>query len=169
MEVPLDDRELPFLVAGRSADFQDVNVNGVVTFRVREPELLAERVDFSIDTRTGRWRNEPLDKLAVVVKELAQELAGSFVARAPLRALLDQGIEVMRDEIQRGLVGRAERVVAGPGDRGHARGVGEADRARWRRRWRCRRASASSRRPTRRPSRGARSPSRRSAPSPRTS
>ncbi|HXU69485.1 MAG TPA: SPFH domain-containing protein [Polyangia bacterium] len=104
VEVPLDDRELPFLVAGRSADFQDVNVNGVVTFRVREPELLAERVDFSIDTRSGRWRSEPLDKLAVVVKELAQELAGSFVARAPLRALLDQGIEVLREEIQRGLV-----------------------------------------------------------------
>lgn len=104
VEVPLDDRELPFLVAARSADFQDVNVNGVVTFRVREPELLAERVDFSVDTRSGRWRSEPLDKLAVVVKELAQELAGSFVGRAPLRALLDQGIEVIRDEIQRGLV-----------------------------------------------------------------
>ncbi|HEY2742984.1 MAG TPA: SPFH domain-containing protein [Polyangia bacterium] len=104
VEVPLDDRELPFLVAGRSADFQDVHVNGVVTFRVHEPELLAERVDFSIDTRSGRYRNEPLDKLAIVVKELAQESAGSFVARAPLRALLDQGIEVMRDEIQRGLV-----------------------------------------------------------------
>src|SRR2546430_8800219 len=36
VEVPLDDRELPFLLAGRSADFQDVHVNGVVTFRVRE-------------------------------------------------------------------------------------------------------------------------------------
>jgi regulator of protease activity HflC (stomatin/prohibitin superfamily) len=104
VEVPLDDRELPFLVAGRSADFQDVHVNGVVTFRVKEPELLASRVDFAINTRTGRYNSEPLDKLAIVVKELAQELAGSFVARAPLRALLDQGIDVIRDEIQRGLV-----------------------------------------------------------------
>ena len=104
VEVPLDDRELPFLLAGRSADFQDVHVNGVVTFRVAEPELLASRVDFSINTRTGRYTSEPLDKLAVVVKELAQELAGSFVARAPLRALLDQGADVIRDEIQRGLV-----------------------------------------------------------------
>ncbi|MGZ3438979.1 MAG: SPFH domain-containing protein [Polyangia bacterium] len=104
VEVPLDDRELPFLLAGRSADFQDVHVNGVVTFRVAEPELLAARVDFSINTRTGRYTSEPLDKLAVVVKELAQELAGSFVARAPLRALLDQGADVIRDEIQRGLV-----------------------------------------------------------------
>lgn len=104
VELPLDDRELPFLVAARSADFQDVHVNGVVTFRVREPDVLASRVDFSVDTATGRHRNEPLDKLAVVVKELAQELAGSFVAKAPLRALLEQPIEVLRDEIQRGLV-----------------------------------------------------------------
>jgi regulator of protease activity HflC (stomatin/prohibitin superfamily) len=104
VEVPLDDRELPFLLAGRSADFQAVHVNGVVTFRVREPEQLAARVDFALDTRTGRYKSEPLDKLAVVVKELAQELAASFVARAPLRALLDQGIDVIRDEIQRGLV-----------------------------------------------------------------
>lgn len=103
VEAPLDDRELPFLLAGRSADFQDVHVNGVVTFRVGDPALLASRVDFSINTRTGRYCNEPLDKLAVVVKELAQELAGSFVARLTLRALLDQGIDVIRDEIQRGL------------------------------------------------------------------
>jgi regulator of protease activity HflC (stomatin/prohibitin superfamily) len=104
VEVPLDDRELPFLLAGRSADFQDVHVNGVVTYRVKDPEMLASRLSFSVDTKTGRWTNEPLDKLAIVVKELAQELAGSFVARAPLRALLDQGIDVIRDEIQNGLV-----------------------------------------------------------------
>jgi len=93
VEVPLDDRELPFVLSGRSADFQDVHVNGVVTFRVKDPELLASRLSFSIDTKSGRWTSEPLDKLAVVVKELAQELAGSFVARAPLRTLLDQGID----------------------------------------------------------------------------
>jgi regulator of protease activity HflC (stomatin/prohibitin superfamily) len=104
VEVPLDDRELPFILHGRSADFQDVHVNGVVTFRVRDPEQLASRLSFSIDTRNGRWTSEPLDKLAVVVKELAQELAGSFVARAPLRALLDQSIDVIREQIQGGLV-----------------------------------------------------------------
>jgi regulator of protease activity HflC (stomatin/prohibitin superfamily) len=104
IEVPLDDRELPFILNGRSADFQDVHVNGVVTFRVRDPELLASRLSFSIDTRSGRWTSEPLDKLAVVVKELAQELAGSFVARAPLRVLLDQSIDVIREQIQGGLV-----------------------------------------------------------------
>jgi len=104
IEVPLDDRELAFLLAGRSADFQAVHVNGVVTCRVEDPELLASRVNFSIDARTGRWTGEPLDKLAAVVTELAQEIANGFLARAPLRTLLDQGIEVIREEIQEGLV-----------------------------------------------------------------
>jgi len=104
VEVPLDDRELPFLVQGSSADFQDVSVNGVVTFRVKDAELLASRLSFSIDTKTGRWTSEPLDKLAIVVRELAQELAGSFVARASLRVLLDQAVDVIRDHIQLGLV-----------------------------------------------------------------
>jgi regulator of protease activity HflC (stomatin/prohibitin superfamily) len=104
-EVPLDDRELPFLFAGRSSDFQDVVVNGVVTFRVKNADLLASRVDFSIDTRTGAYNKEPLDKLALVVKELAQQLASSHFNRAPLKEILDQGIEVVRDAIHLGLVG----------------------------------------------------------------
>jgi regulator of protease activity HflC (stomatin/prohibitin superfamily) len=103
-EVPLDDRELPFLFQGRSSDFQDVAVNGVVTFRVRDPELLASRVDFSIDTATGAWNKEPLDKLALSVRELAQQLASSFLNKSSLRVILDQGIEVIRDAIHMGLL-----------------------------------------------------------------
>src|SRR5687767_1659941 len=46
-EIPLDHRELPFVFHGRSSDYQDVAVNGVITYRVRDPERLAARVDFS--------------------------------------------------------------------------------------------------------------------------
>lgn len=106
-QVPLDDRELPFLFHGRSSDFQDVAVNGVVTFRVRDPEMLASRVDFSIDTRTGLYNKEPLDKLALAVKELSQQLASTFLNKSPLRLILDQGIEVIRDAIHDGLIADA--------------------------------------------------------------
>jgi len=102
-EVPLEDRELPFLIQARSADFQPVNVNGAVTFRVIDPELLAQRVDFAIDARTGQYRSEPLDKLSGVVVQLAHQLAVGFLARAPLAELLAQGVDVVRDAIQRGL------------------------------------------------------------------
>ena len=41
-EIPMDDRELPFLFHGRAKDFQDTTVQGVITFRVVDPERAAE-------------------------------------------------------------------------------------------------------------------------------
>jgi len=63
-EVPLEDRDLAFVVTARSADFQEVSANGVVAVRTSDPELLASRIDFSIDAATGRFRGDPIDKLA---------------------------------------------------------------------------------------------------------
>jgi hypothetical protein len=40
-EVSIDDRELPFVFRVRSADFQELAVQGVVTFRVADPAALA--------------------------------------------------------------------------------------------------------------------------------
>lgn len=101
--VPLDDRELPFLFKGRSSDFQDVSVNGAVIWRVRSPEQLARRVDFSVDSATGAFTGEPLDRIAASVNQLAQQLASTFLNKSPLRQILDDGIEVIRTAIQQGL------------------------------------------------------------------
>lgn len=103
-EIPLDDRELPFLFHARSSDFQDVTVQGVVTYRVVAPDVIAQRVDFALDTRTGAHARQPLDKLAAIVTERAQELAAGDVARSPLRAILDEGIERVRAAIHTGLL-----------------------------------------------------------------
>jgi regulator of protease activity HflC (stomatin/prohibitin superfamily) len=105
VEVPLDDRELPFIFHGRTSDFQDAAVNGVVSYRVRDPERLAARVDFSLDTKTGAWNKDPLDKLALVVTQLAQELASSFLNRAPLERVLAEGTGTIREAIHGGLIG----------------------------------------------------------------
>src|SRR6476659_10162094 len=42
-EVPIDDRELPFLFHVRSADFQELTVQGVITFRIADPPRTARR------------------------------------------------------------------------------------------------------------------------------
>src|SRR5215212_10934682 len=61
-EVPIDDRELPFLFHARSADFQELTVQGAINFRVEDPRRLARRVDFTIGLVTGRWNEAPLAK-----------------------------------------------------------------------------------------------------------
>src|SRR5262245_61952644 len=73
-EIPCDDRDQPFLFHGRSRDFQDVTVQGTITFRVESPEDLARRVDFSIDVRSGAYLKTPLEQLSELLSQLAQQL-----------------------------------------------------------------------------------------------
>lgn len=102
-EVPMDDRELPFLFHGKSADFQDVTAQGVITFRVVDAVRLAERVDFSIDLGTGAWTARPLDVLSTLLTGLAEQLALSVLARAPIRELVAAGAERVREVVGEGL------------------------------------------------------------------
>src|SRR5688572_17965456 len=83
-EVPLDDRELPFLFGVRSADFQEVAAQGAITFRVAEPERLARRVDFTIGLESGEWTNAPLEQVAGLLTQLAQQFVIDELARRDL-------------------------------------------------------------------------------------
>jgi hypothetical protein len=63
-EVPVEDRELSSVAHARTADQAEVSLPMGLTWRVVEPGPAAQRLDFGIDTRTGRWRSTPLDALA---------------------------------------------------------------------------------------------------------
>ena len=102
-ELPMDDRELPILFHGRTQDFQDVAVQGVITWRVIDPELLGSRVDFNIDTATGRWLQQPLEKVALLITQLAQQLAWEHVSLHSLRAVLVDGAQEIRTRVLAGL------------------------------------------------------------------
>ena len=106
-EIPMDDRELPFLFHGRTEDFQDATVQGVITFRVIDPEKVAERVDFAIDLKTGVLLKQPLEKLAGLLTELAQQFTLGYLARTPLRHVLAGGVAEIRERIWDGLRGEA--------------------------------------------------------------
>ncbi len=102
-EVPVDDRELPMAFRARTADFQDVSVQGTVTYRVTDPAVAAQRVDFSIDTKTGAWRGTPLQQIAGLMTETAQQHALDHVAHTPLEEALSVGMTAVRDRISEGL------------------------------------------------------------------
>ena len=102
-EIPVDDRELPLLFHARTADFQDVTVQTTVTFRITDPAVAANRVDFSIDPDNGRWRATPLQQLAGLLTEAAQQHTLDLVARTPLAVALADGVSAVRDRIEVGL------------------------------------------------------------------
>ncbi len=60
LEVPLNDREVSVYFVTPSSDYQSLNVNAVVAYRVIAPKVAAKRVDFTLSTTSGQYQNQPL-------------------------------------------------------------------------------------------------------------
>lgn len=102
-EIPMDDRETTLFVTGRSQDFQQVAVQGMLTWHVVDPELLAQRVDFSIGLFNGQLQSEPIERIETRLAGLVNQAALQYLAEAPVRALLDVGIEPLRQRLEAAL------------------------------------------------------------------
>jgi regulator of protease activity HflC (stomatin/prohibitin superfamily) len=106
-EIPLDDQELSFLFHGRSGDLQEVVAQGIITYRVTDPDVLATRIDFGIDLATGLSTKTPLDQIAARLTGLAQQHAWAVMASTSLRELVADGVGRLRDRIGAGLAADA--------------------------------------------------------------
>jgi regulator of protease activity HflC (stomatin/prohibitin superfamily) len=102
-EIPVEDRELALVIHGRSADFQDVTIQGVLMYRLANPERVAERFDFTIDSRTGVPLKMPFEKIALMLSQLSQQLASDYVSRSPIREILVAGQLQIRERLAAGL------------------------------------------------------------------
>jgi regulator of protease activity HflC (stomatin/prohibitin superfamily) len=112
-EVPVDDRELPMLFHARTADFQDVTVQATVTYRISSPEMAAQRIDFAIHPDTGQWRSAPLDQVASMLTEIAQQHARTVLAGLELRESIIGGPSAVLQEVGAGLAGDARLTDTG--------------------------------------------------------
>lgn len=102
-EVPTDDRPVALTVHARSADFQDVTVQGVIGYRILDPERAARRIDFSIDLSRGQHLREPLDKIALLLSQVAQEHAAAWIGTTRLTDVLARGTARVREAIHAAL------------------------------------------------------------------
>ncbi|RRR98182.1 SPFH domain-containing protein [Glycomyces terrestris] len=106
-EVPVDDRELPLMFHARTADFADVTVQATVTYRIADPALAAARLDFSVDPYRGQARARPLDQVATLLTELAQQPALDLLVRVPLADALTRAITDVREAVAAALAADA--------------------------------------------------------------
>ena len=110
-EVPVDDREVSLIVHGRSSDYQDVAVQGIVGYRVVDPRVLAERIDFTIDLRKGKHTKEPLEKIGLLLAQLSHQHAWTYIATTPVRSILAEGHAHIRQAVESALL-RDENIRA---------------------------------------------------------
>ena len=85
--VPMASADVPFVFNDVTADFQEVTVQGQLTYRVAEPRRLAALLDFSIRP-SGTYVSDDPEKVPERLVQTAQILARSVVQAHALREVL---------------------------------------------------------------------------------
>ena len=88
--------DVPFIFNEVTADFQDVAIQGELTFRIKDPKALAAILDFSHDA-SGRYRSNDPERLNERLIHAAQILARSFTQRQQMRDLLIKSDELVEE------------------------------------------------------------------------
>jgi hypothetical protein len=96
VKVPLATADVPFVFNEVTSDFQDVTIQGELTYRVGDPKTLASHLDFSVDAH-GRYRSSDPEKLNDRLVHAAQILARSFTQSHSLADLLVSSSALMQE------------------------------------------------------------------------
>lgn len=99
--VPAGSADVPFVWTETTADFQEITIQGQLTYRVREPGKLAALLDYSVDDR-GKHRSDDPDKLEERLVQAAQVLGRAVIGRLSLREALG-ATEALVTEVTAGL------------------------------------------------------------------
>jgi regulator of protease activity HflC (stomatin/prohibitin superfamily) len=112
-QVPVEDCETTFMLNERSADFQEVNVQCTLAYRVTDHQRAAGRVNFTVSLETGVWLEQPLDRLATLWSQKALEPVRKFVSASPVVEVVQKGSEHIRASLDTALRNDAELAAMG--------------------------------------------------------
>lgn len=99
--VPAASADVPFVFNEITRDFQDVTIQGQLTYRVAEPRRLARLLDFSVEP-SGRYRSEDPGKLEDRLVHATNMLARGVIGKLTLREALGASEALVR-EVGQGL------------------------------------------------------------------
>ena len=94
--VPVASADVPFVFNEITRDFQDVTIQGQLTYRVAKPQQLAGLLDFTIDDK-GRHASEDPTKLEDRLVHATQALAQAVIGRLVLREALAAGDTIVNE------------------------------------------------------------------------
>ena len=94
-------QDAPFIFNEATASFQEVAIQGQLTYRLESPLDTAELLDFTIDPRTGRYRSSDPDKLTQRVINAVQAHTRKGVNELSLEQALTQVKELAQDVVEK--------------------------------------------------------------------
>ncbi|MBU0491549.1 MAG: band 7 protein [Chloroflexi bacterium] len=112
-QVPVEDIETIFLLRERSADFQDVTVQAALTYRVVDPAKAAQRVNFAISLENGAWTEQPLERLARIWSQWAQQPVRAVLTAMPVVEAMQLGARRVHEALETALRDHVEAAAMG--------------------------------------------------------
>ncbi len=106
VSVPLASVNIPFVFSEPAADFQEITVQGQLTYRIAAPKKAAALLDFTLDAK-GKYITDQYQKLPERLIYVLQTLIRSEIQTLPLRAALIHG-DVMSAKVLEQLKSSAE-------------------------------------------------------------
>ncbi|MBL9098301.1 MAG: SPFH domain-containing protein [Alphaproteobacteria bacterium] len=110
--VPTDARDEIFAVEAMTADYQTITIQGLISFRIKDASVAAQRQDFSINLISGAHTGEPMKQIVERLRAIAQTACRDALVRSTLDAALNKSDELSQ-VIMRGIA--EDKRLAGDG------------------------------------------------------
>ncbi|MEQ1879061.1 MAG: SPFH domain-containing protein, partial [Bdellovibrionia bacterium] len=98
--VPMETQDIPFAFTQPTKDFQDVTVQGQVTFRVVNPEKLSKLMDFTVN-EAGAYTAESPALLNERIGRVVQIATKDLIQEYDLKKVLDKSDLLSRQVLER--------------------------------------------------------------------
>ena len=82
--IPLGSNDLPFIFEESTNDYQSISIQGQVSYKIGNPEQLAELLDFTVDDR-GVYKKNDIEKLNQRIINEAQTATSSYIHELGLK------------------------------------------------------------------------------------
>jgi regulator of protease activity HflC (stomatin/prohibitin superfamily) len=92
--IPLGSNDLPFIFNENTADYQRVTIQGQITYKIADPRVLADVLDFTVNDQ-GTYKKNDIEKLNQRIINEAQTATTSFIDGIKLKEAIRsaKGIE----------------------------------------------------------------------------
>ncbi|CAG0946888.1 hypothetical protein ANRL1_03401 [Anaerolineae bacterium] len=105
--VPFSSTDVPFIFGEVTADFQEVSIQGQVSYRVNDPKKLADLLNFTLDAKGLKYVSDDPQKLPQRVINVIKVITRTHVQKLTLREAL-KASDVLVQQVSTGLASSNE-------------------------------------------------------------
>ncbi len=102
VRIPMESRDAPFIFDSITEDFQEVTVQGVLTYRISDPQTLSKIMNFTLHSDGTGYASDDPEKLPQRLIQNVEVLAKSAIHTMDLRTALGS-VDSLVDTLRQGL------------------------------------------------------------------